>query len=192
MFRVRGHSLDILIFAIEQLLLTQESRNSARLLAKGTLNWIFRLNDEFNLPIFINIFVFSFLVTQRLLIFENLVCQLFSRKCQLVSLRLDIPDGVSLSSIYHSSFWCYGRAINLRYLHIRIHVIYLLHMFIEHAPNLERLSVHLERSWARNELLYSPCDRFKKPYQTYSHEVRQLNDILISNCFHCRNCTYRS
>ena len=160
------------------------------------------------------IFIFAFknllltfclfiLVTERLLIFKNLVCQLFSRKCQLVSLRLDIPDGVSLIRIYNSSFWCYGRAINLRYLHIRIHNKYFLHVFIEHAPNLERLSVHLEGSWVSNEFLDSSCDRFRKSNKNYSDEVRQLHDyshiklfFIVEivptevKMFHSKRCPY--
>jgi hypothetical protein len=116
--------------------------------------------------------------------YNNLLRQLFSGKCQLTSLRLDIPYDYSCINIHeilslfsdicsHSMFntaqYC---CMTLRYLHIHLNLTCFLEQLIEHVPNLERLSVYLPIFW--NE--YSPSGplikRFVQSNEAWSNKVR--------------------
>jgi hypothetical protein len=98
--------------------------------------------------------------------FKDLICQIFSERCQLIFLRLDTPyhdtfitndihqclslpsDRYSISSLNKAQHCC----MTLRYLHICIHYGCFLEHLVEHVPNLERLSVYFRRPWIRNEI----------------------------------------
>jgi hypothetical protein len=85
--------------------------------------------------------------------FKNLIRQIFSDKCKLISLRLDITnDGNPLNihqclascshptstSISNQIQYC---CLTLRYLYIRLNYTSFLEHLIDHIPNIERLSV---------------------------------------------------
>lgn len=83
---------------------------------------------------------------------EKLICQFFSGRCQLKSLRIDISNELR-GGVIHS---CLAKSnllsrLNtnrietscqtLTYLHIRLNEIYILRNLIEHLPNLEQLFI---------------------------------------------------
>ncbi|CAM4786287.1 unnamed protein product [Rotaria magnacalcarata] len=114
---------------------------------------VFRLEDKPYVMV-------SSQVKKRLLMFKDLLNEIFSEKCQLISLRLDIPCDHSYLNIYQClsssaisntskiQYCC----MTLRYVDIRLHYTCLIEHLIEHVPNLERLSVYLRESWNRNKL----------------------------------------
>jgi hypothetical protein len=84
--------------------------------------------------------------------FKKFIRQLFSDKCQLTSLRLDIANDESFTKIHQcltlSSYPSNSISntkqnccMTLRYLYIRLKYICLLEHLIKHIPNIERLSV---------------------------------------------------
>ncbi|CAF3015196.1 unnamed protein product [Rotaria sp. Silwood2] len=85
--------------------------------------------------------------------FKKLICQLFSDKCQLISLQLDIDDDNNPLNIHqcftlcsHSSSKSISNKIQyccltLHYLYVCLKYTYFLEHLIEHIPNIEQLSV---------------------------------------------------
>jgi len=120
--------------------------------------------------------------------FKDFLREIFSNKCQLISLRLNVPivnftnmnfhQCLSLSSnVYSSSISnqnsCYY--ITLRYLHIRISYACFLEHLIEHVPNLKCLSVCLRRGWGRNDPLESTFGTLEKSNVIWSNKVKKLS-----------------
>jgi hypothetical protein len=110
--------------------------------------------------------------------FKDLVRQLFSPKCQLISLRLDIPHDESSINIYQCLSFSADRCMSLRYLHVRLHYGCLLLHIIELVPNLEQLSVCLRTPSVRNEFFDSSSGTFRKSDEMCYNKVRQLHDTL--------------
>ena len=110
--------------------------------------------------------------------FKDLVCQFFSSKSQLMSLRVHIPCDKLLIEIYQCLFWSTDRCRTLRYLHVRLYNKRVLELFIEHAPNLERLSVYFEKSWVRSDFVDSSNDKSRKSYQRCSKKVGQSHYLI--------------
>ena len=110
--------------------------------------------------------------------FKDLVCQFFSSKSQLMFLRLDIPHDEFLIEIYQCLFWSTGRCRTLRYLHVRLYNKRFLELFIDHTPNLERLSVYFEESWGRSDFVDSSNDKSRKSYQRCSKKVGQSHYLI--------------
>jgi hypothetical protein len=85
---------------------------------------------------------------------KQFVCQLFSDRCQLKSLHLDISNGfpdriihkyLSLNSNnlpYENRSCC----MTLRRLYIRLSETQVFESLIEHVPNLEYMSVEFDSS----------------------------------------------
>lgn len=115
---------------------------------------------------------------------KQFLCQLFSDKCQLISLQLDIPDGNTSTNIHQSlslpSNLCsmYNKipysCMSLRYLHIRLDCACFLEDVIERVPNLKKLSVYLRSSWVRNRFGESTMGTFAQSNETWSSKVRYL------------------
>ncbi|CAF3299899.1 unnamed protein product [Rotaria socialis] len=114
---------------------------------------VFRLEDKPYIMV-------SSQVKKRLLMFKDLLNEIFSEKCQLISLRLDIPRDHSYLNIHQclsssaisNTIKIQYCCMTLRYVDIRLHYACLIEHLIEHVPNLERLSVYLRESWNRNKL----------------------------------------
>ncbi|CAF3908294.1 unnamed protein product, partial [Rotaria sp. Silwood1] len=104
--------------------------------------------------------------------YNNLLRQLFSGKCQLTSLRFNIPYDYSSINIHQSlslfSDLCSHSMFNtaqyccmtLRYLHIHLNLTCFLEQLIERVPNLERLSVYLPVLWDKDSPSRPPIKRF--------------------------------
>ncbi len=116
--------------------------------------------------------------------YNNLLRQLFSGKCQLTSLRLDIPydyscinideslsifSDLSSHSMFNTAQYC---CMTLRYLHIHLNFTCFLEQLIERVPNLERLSVYLPRLWDKDSLSGPPIKRFVQSNEAWSNKVR--------------------
>ncbi|CAF1316118.1 unnamed protein product [Rotaria sordida] len=87
--------------------------------------------------------------SKLMLMFKKFLRTLFSDKCRLISLEVDISNDVSAVDI-HKCFSLSSISINnvvvtqcmtLRYLHIHLIYGYFLERIIEHVPALETLSV---------------------------------------------------
>ena len=120
--------------------------------------------------------------------FKDFLREIFSNKCQLISLRLNVPtvyftdinfhQCLSLSSNAYSSSIsnqnsCY--CITLRYLHIRISYACFLEHLIEYVPNLKCLSVCLQRGWGRNDPLEPTFGTLEKSDVIWSNKVKKLS-----------------
>ncbi|CAF0879798.1 unnamed protein product [Adineta steineri] len=88
--------------------------------------------------------------------FQQLLNEIFSNKCQLISLELDITQSFySIHQCLNSDSHLQSKTIfneyqsyclTLRRLHIRLDYRCFLEHLIEHVPNLEQLSVHFQSS----------------------------------------------
>ncbi|CAF3842988.1 unnamed protein product [Rotaria sp. Silwood1] len=116
--------------------------------------------------------------------YNNLLRQLFSGKCQLTSLRFNIPYDYSSINIHQSlslfSDLCSHSMFNtaqyccmtLRYLHIHLNLTCFLEQLIERVPNLERLSVYLPVLWDKDSPSGPPIKRFVQSNEAWSNKVR--------------------
>lgn len=91
--------------------------------------------------------------------FQQLLCQLFSDQCQLISLQLDIRNSSydthqCLKSYSHlpSNTISQSYCVTLRRVDIHLDYRCFLEHLIEHVPNLEQLSVQF-----RYSLMEKPC-----------------------------------
>ncbi|CAF3361200.1 unnamed protein product [Rotaria socialis] len=95
---------------------------------------------------------------KEMILIKQLLCQLFSGRCRLKSLRLDISNEFTSGDIhqclvgnsYFSSNFivnqCESCCMTLRRLFIRLKYTFFLENLIEHVPNLEEMSVQFEYS----------------------------------------------
>ncbi|CAF1333455.1 unnamed protein product [Rotaria sordida] len=115
------------------------------------------------------------------LMFKDLLCVIFSEKCKLINLRVDIPCNQSYLIIHHCLWFSYHDSIpnlfkakyccgKLRYVEIRLHYACFIEYLIEHAPNIERLSVYLKTSWNRYQLSDLSSEKFEQSNTTSSNK----------------------
>ncbi|CAF4822561.1 unnamed protein product, partial [Rotaria sp. Silwood2] len=113
--------------------------------------------------------------------FKDLLCVIFSEKCKLINLRVDIPCNQSYLIIHHCLSFSYHGSISnlfkakyccgkLRYVEIRLHYACFIEYLIEHAPNIERLSVYLKTSWNRYQLSDLSSEKFEQSNTTSSNK----------------------
>lgn len=84
--------------------------------------------------------------------FQELICQLFSNECQLISLRLDLSCCYENLNLHHcfkpfddiSTYSPY--CLTLRYLYIHLDYAYFLEHLVEHVPFLGKLCVSFKNS----------------------------------------------
>ncbi|CAF1326319.1 unnamed protein product [Rotaria sordida] len=122
--------------------------------------------------------------------YNNFLRQLFSGKCQLTSLRFNIPYNYSSIDIQclslfsdfcsHSMFntaqYC---CMTLRYLHIHLNLTCFLEQLIERVPNLERLSVYLPVLWDKDSPSGPPIKRFVQSNEAWSNKVKKLKYLIV-------------
>lgn len=94
-----------------------------------------------------------------------------------MSLRLDIPHDAFLLETYQCLSSSADRGRNLRYLHVRLYSKCFLELLIEHAPNLEQLSVYFEELWTRTDFVN---DTFRKSYQICPEKVGHPHDFMMN------------
>jgi hypothetical protein len=113
--------------------------------------------------------------------FKKFLRQLFSDKCQLISLELDISNDknfvdihecFSLSSISNNNI-VVTHCITLRYLHIHLIYGYFLEHIIEHVPALESLSVIFKYSLIRESSYESEMKQFPSTTLNWYKKVRR-------------------
>ena len=114
------------------------------------------------------------IVKKLLLMYNNLLRQLFSGKCQLTSLRFNIPYNYASDNLFSHSMFNTAQyyCLTLRYLHIHLNLTCFLEQLIEHVPNLERLSVYLPVSWDKDSPSEPPIKRFVQSNEAWSNKVR--------------------
>ena len=112
------------------------------------------MSDVFNNKYFFVFFVNT--VGQQTMMLKKFINKLFSSQNQLVSLRLDITNGMCDSDIHQClslSSYPYSRVnfnqresycLTLRYLHIRLIYTCFLEHIIECIPALEQLSINFK------------------------------------------------
>lgn len=115
---------------------------------------------------------------------KDLLYQIFSEKCQLVSFRLDLFYEGSIyinPCLLFSSFNSISTSNNveyscktLRYANIRLHYACFIEYVIRHAPNLERLSICLQTAWCRNQPSDFKCGTSQESNETCSYKVKSL------------------
>ncbi|CAF4259387.1 unnamed protein product [Rotaria sordida] len=118
--------------------------------------------------------------------YQEFIRQLFSSKCQLTSLRLDISQDNSLYQIHKcfsssSSSDIYSNQIDnqlvtncmtLRRLHIHVIHGYFIEHIIEHVPALEILSVVIEDSLAQEQLYHIKTKKFSSTIVNWYDKVK--------------------
>lgn len=113
-----------------------------------------------------------------MLMFKEFLRKLFSDNCQLTSLKLD----VSTDDFYANIHQCFSlinnelgmHCMSLRYLHIHLIYGFLFEHIIEHAPNLEILSIHFKNSLVREWSYYrSEIKAFVPTYVNWYNKVKK-------------------
>jgi hypothetical protein len=106
--------------------------------------------------------------------FRQVLCQIFSHRCLLTSLQLDIRK--SFYSIHQclktipDRFESY--CTTLRRLHIRLDYTCFLEDLIDYVPNLEQISVHFRSLKRDNELYDSNIQSLLLPNGNWFNKVR--------------------
>lgn len=121
--------------------------------------------------------------------FEKFIRTLFSDKCHLISLEVDISNHVDNVNV-HESFSLSSISINnvgfthcmtLRYLHI--HLIYgsFLERIIEHVPALETLSVIFKYSLIEEKRYEPRMKRFESTILNWYEKVNKNEKLNLFN-----------
>ena len=117
---------------------------------------------------------------------KQLLCQLFSARCQLTSLRLDISHGFRNPSIHRSldsnSYLSFNSiqhelqsyCMTLRCLHIRLNHTRFLENLIEHVPNLEQMSVEFHYALKFGSFDKSNVEKLTQSNKDWFNKVRKL------------------
>ncbi|CAF1435501.1 unnamed protein product, partial [Rotaria sordida] len=128
---------------------------------------------------------------KSIIMFKKLICQLFSDKCQLISLQLDIADDnnplnihqcftlcshPSSSSISNKIQYC---CLTLRYLYVRLQYTSFLEHLIEHIPNIERLSVIFKNRMNLESRSRSDIETLIKSNGNWFEKVPKLNYFTL-------------
>ena len=112
----------------------------------------------------------------------QLLRKLFSSQCRLTSLRLDMSsefgDGLihrcfATNSSRFELFQHPTRCQTLLRLHIRLNYTYFLENLIEHAPNLEQMSVEFDCSLGSYAPWKSNVDTLRHSKTSWFHKVRK-------------------
>ncbi|CAF5222106.1 unnamed protein product, partial [Rotaria magnacalcarata] len=120
---------------------------------------------------------------RELLVIEKFIRQLFSDRCQLTYLRLDIGNEFRFGSI-HKCLASYSHlssnftqrqfpscCVTLRRLYIRLNQACFLENLIEHVPNLEKLLVKFHSSLNNASSLSSNVEILKQSNGNWFHKV---------------------
>ena len=123
-----------------------------------------------------------------MIMFQVFICQLFSGRCHLKSLRLDLSEEITdgkihrcLTSEFHYTFnfTQYQRSsfcLTLHRLHIRLKYACFLENLLEHVPNLEQLTVQFHTSLIFDLLCRSNVERLKQSYENWFSKVRKRTE----------------
>ncbi|CAF4919673.1 unnamed protein product, partial [Rotaria sp. Silwood1] len=123
---------------------------------------------------------------KQLNMIKQFLCQLFSRQCQLKSLRLDISYGFIDGAIhrylpsnsYHSSnliqYQLQSYCMTLRRLHIRLNQICFFENLIEYVPNLEEITVEFDQTITSYVLNTTNIERLSQSNQNWLYKVPKL------------------
>ncbi|CAF4130132.1 unnamed protein product [Rotaria sordida] len=125
--------------------------------------------------------------------YQEFIRQLFSSKCQLTSLRLDISQDNSLYQIHKcfsssSSSDIYSNQIDnqlvtncmtLRRLHIHVIHGYFIEHIIEHVPALKILSVVIEDSLAQEQLYHIKTKKFSSTIVNWYDKIPKLKCFTL-------------
>ncbi|CAF2334673.1 unnamed protein product [Rotaria sp. Silwood2] len=121
-----------------------------------------------------------------MIMIKKLLCQLFSARCQLTSLRLDIGNEFRYGSI-HRCFMSYSHlssnftqcqfpscCMTLRRIYIRLNQTCFLENLIEHVPNLEKLLVDFHSSLNHASSWSSNIEILRQSNGNWFHKVPKL------------------
>ena len=106
------------------------------------------------------------------------LCKLFSSRCQLTTLRLDISKELTGGMIHRylasNSYLCQHQSccITLRHLFIRLKHTSVLENIIQHVPNLEQMSLQYDSSLVLDPLWKSHVETLKKSNGNWFNKVR--------------------
>lgn len=120
---------------------------------------------------------------------EQIICQLFSVKCNLKSLQLDLGHSLRHETTYrwYSSnciqYEDRSSCLSLRRLHIQLTEAHLIENLIEHLPNLEEMSVECLSSLTFNVLRESNLQTLTKSKKNWLNKVNEIRFffLLIKN-----------
>ncbi|CAF4884543.1 unnamed protein product [Rotaria sp. Silwood1] len=127
--------------------------------------------------------------SKLMLMFKKFLRTLFSDKCRLISLEVDISNDVSAVDI-HKCFSLSSISINnvvvthcmtLRYLHIHLIYGYFLERIIEHAPALETLSVIFKDSLMKESSYEPSMKRFASTILNWYEKVNKNEKLNLFN-----------
>ncbi|CAF3738920.1 unnamed protein product [Rotaria socialis] len=156
---------------------------------------------------------------KEMILIKQLLCQLFSGRCRLKSLRLDISNEFTSGDIhqclvgnsYFSSNFivnqCESCCMTLRRLFIRLKYTFFLENLIEHVPNLEEINYSYIFNWPRIDFiwfdLYPSLHLFLEQFNELSpniscievHQTRMMgfdeSDLLVSLKILCKMKLYK-
>ncbi|CAF4089302.1 unnamed protein product [Rotaria magnacalcarata] len=122
---------------------------------------------------------------------KQLLCQLFSGRCKLKSLRIDISNELRGGSIHYClasnsdlssnliQYQLQSCNITLLRLHIRLNRICFLENLIEYVLNLEQMSVEFHSSSVFNSSWKSNVETLKKSNKNWFNKLHLKSDYLI-------------
>ncbi|CAM4816055.1 unnamed protein product [Rotaria magnacalcarata] len=133
----------------------------------------------------------SITLERELLVIKKFIRQLFSDRCQLTYLRLDIGNEFRFGSI-HKCLASYSHlssnftqrqfpscCVTLRRLYIRLNQASFLENLIEHVPNLEKLLVKFHSSLNNASSLSSNVEILKQSNGNWFHKVPKLRYFTL-------------
>ncbi|CAF2983536.1 unnamed protein product, partial [Rotaria sp. Silwood2] len=113
------------------------------------------------------------------------LCKLFSSRCQLKTLQLDISkeltNGMIPRYLASNSFLCQYQSccITLRHLFIRLERKSVLENIIQHLPNLEQISVQFDSSLVLRPLSKSNVETLKNSNGNWFNKVPKLRYLSL-------------
>ncbi|CAF4521330.1 unnamed protein product, partial [Rotaria sp. Silwood2] len=113
------------------------------------------------------------------------LCKLFSSRCQLTTLRLDISKELTGGMIHRylasNSYLCQHQScsITLRHLFIRLKHTSVLENIIQHVPNLEQISVQFDSSLVLDPLWKSHIETLKNSNGNWFNKVPKLRYLSL-------------
>jgi hypothetical protein len=119
--------------------------------------------------------------------YQQLLCQIFSEQCQLTFLQLDISKSsydIHRCLTVSDGFQSY--CITLHHLQIHLGYACFLEDLIEHVPNLEQLSVQLQRLERYCRFQYPDIQSSMLPNVNWFNKVNILRDS-IPTCISTNN-----
>ncbi|CAF0998932.1 unnamed protein product [Rotaria sordida] len=127
---------------------------------------------------------------KQIMMLKQLIRQIFSNKCQLTCLRLDIADDNSPINIHQCLILSYRSTssisnkmqyccLTLRHLYICLKYTCFLEHLIEHIPNIERLSVTFKRRMDFEPRSKSNIETLIKSNGNWFEKVPKLNYFIL-------------